>query len=102
VHSTGHKKRLDREVQNGFGSEKYAKEELIAECGSAFLCGITGIDKPELTEGTTAYIQNWIKALKNDKHLVVKAAAAAQSAVDLITGNQRKEAQPATAEAVAA
>lgn len=103
VHSTGHAKRLGRDMGKSFGSDKYAKEELIAECGSAFLCGLTGIDKPELNDNTTAYIQGWARALKNDKQLIVKAAAAAQTAVDLITGNAKKENLPeASDELVAA
>jgi antirestriction protein ArdC len=91
VHSTGHEKRLNREVKNGFGSEKYAKEELVAEMGSAFLCGLTGIDKPALQENTVAYIQSWIKALQNDPKMVVQAAGLAQRAADLISGRPPKK-----------
>ena len=52
----------------------------MAEIGAAFLCGLTNIEKPELDQNTTAYIQNWIKVLGNDAKLIVKAAAAAQTA----------------------
>lgn len=104
VHSTGHAKRLDRDIKNTFGSELYAKEELIAEIGSAFLCGTAQIAKPALEQNTVAYIQSWIKALQNDPKMIVSAAAAAQSAVDLITGAKaKKESQMAEEpEAIAA
>lgn len=84
IHSTGHSKRLARTEWAQFGSESYAKEELVAEIGAAFLCGITDITKPALEENTVAYLQHWIKAIKADPKLVVKAAAAAQTAADLI------------------
>jgi antirestriction protein ArdC len=63
---------------------QYAQEELVAEMGASFLCGQTGIDSPALTTNTTAYIQNWLKALADDKQMVVKAASQAQAAVDFI------------------
>ena len=57
AHWTGHKSRLDSSLKNVFGSDEYAKEELIAEFCSAFLCadlclsmGITN---------SAAYIQDW-------------------------------------------
>ena len=90
VHSTGHSSRLDREgitEQNGFGSENYSKEELIAEIGSAFMCGITGIEKKTLNN-STAYIQSWLHKLRDDKRLIVVAAAQAQKAVDYITNKK--------------
>jgi antirestriction protein ArdC len=86
VHSTGHKTRLDRTgiKDINFGSETYSKEELIAEIGSAFLCGMTGIENKTLNN-SSAYIAGWLKKLKDDKKLVVMAAAQAQKAVDHIT-----------------
>jgi antirestriction protein ArdC len=102
THSTGHSKRLDRKIENSFGSELYSKEELVAEIGSAFLCGVTGISKPSLDENTTAYIQNWMQVLKGDPKLVVRAAAAAQTAADLMLNRVRAEAEKAESELVAA
>ncbi len=86
VHSTGHPKRLNRsgiEEPSRFGSESYSKEELIAEIGSAFLCGQTGIEKQTI-DNSTSYISGWLKALKDDKKLVIIAAALAQKASDYI------------------
>lgn len=82
IHATGHKSRLDRDCLNRFGSEGYAKEELIAEIGAAFLCARCGIQRK--IDNRAAYIQNWLGALKNDTKLVIGAAGAAQKAVDYV------------------
>lgn len=83
VHSTGHKKRLDRLVPALFGTDPYAKEELVAEIGSAFLAGIAGI---EAIDNSAAYISGWLKPLQNDKKFVISAAQQAQHAADLVLG----------------
>ena len=86
VHSTGHEKRLNREGVTGtihFGSETYSKEELVAEMGAGMLCGVAGIENVTL-DNTTAYIQSWLRKLKEDKTLLVKAGSQAQKAVDHI------------------
>jgi antirestriction protein ArdC len=86
AHSTGHQNRLNRKElvdTDGFGKANYAKEELTAEMTAAFLCAITGIQQTTITN-SVAYIQNWLKALRNDKTLVIKAAAQAQRASDYI------------------
>lgn len=88
VHSTGHKDRLARKEiveHGGFGSDPYAKEELVAEMGAAFLCGHIGfIDKTE--KNTAAYIQGWLKKLRNDPQFVISAAGSAQKAYDFLIG----------------
>lgn len=59
THATGHHSRLNREgieQMAGFGSPTYSREELIAEMGSAFLCGQTGIDVPAIQQNEAAYI----------------------------------------------
>lgn len=91
THSTGHEKRLDRKFGIQFGDQDYAKEELIAEMGAAFLCAKTGIDNKSIQENETAYIQSWLKALQNDKKLFVVAAGHAQKAVNLITNTLEQE-----------
>lgn len=88
IHSTGHKSRLNREgiiSHNGFGTELYSKEELIAELGASMLCGVTGIDN-ETIDNSASYIQSWLRALKNDKTLIVSASQKAQKASDYIQG----------------
>ena len=93
VHATGHEKRLNRATlaeNNGFGSDPYCKEELIAEMGAAFLCGQAGIVERTI-DSSAAYIQNWLQRLKQDKSLIVHAAAQAQKAVDFILGRTESE-----------
>jgi antirestriction protein ArdC len=90
VHSTGHESRVNRKdaFKGSFGSPDYAREELTAEMGAAMLCAIAGIDN-ELSQ-SAAYIRHWMSkadikaAIKNDKKLVVMAAARAQKACDYI------------------
>jgi len=88
VHSTGHVSRLNRETMTtpaAFGSKNYAREELIAEMGAAYLCGISGITQATI-ENSSAYIQGWRDTISKDSRLVVLAAAQAQKAVSHIIG----------------
>jgi antirestriction protein ArdC len=93
IHSTGHAKRLNRTgiQQVNFGSETYSREELIAEIGSCFLsnmCGIAGT-----FDNSAAYIQGWLKVLKNDPRMVVNAAALAEKAVNFLLGQNDSHAE---------
>ena len=86
THSTGHASRIGREgieQLNTFGSESYSKEELVAEMGSAMLCGITGIE-PATIANSAAYLKSWIDVLRGDSKLIISAASAAQKAADYI------------------
>jgi antirestriction protein ArdC len=91
THSTGHAKRLGREgidkIQP-FGSEDYSKEELVAEMGSAMLCGVAGIEQATIGN-SAAYLRGWINRLKADSRLVIAAARAAQEAADYIRGESQ-------------
>ena len=84
AHSTGHEKRLARDLTGSFGREDYAKEELIAELAAAMVCGVIGIDAG--IEQSAAYIAGWRRALSEDSKLIVTASSAAQKAADWITG----------------
>lgn len=102
THSTGHESRLARKGVSGtegnwgsFGSGLYAKEELVAEMGAAFLCGHVGIVDRTI-DNSAAYIASWLQRLSDDPKLVVNAAAQAQKAADFILGIDHKaETQPA-------
>lgn len=85
VHSTGHKSRLDREMNCNFGSESYSKEELVAEIGAAMLATSCGIDTATI-EASASYIKSWLSRLAEDPNLITRAAGAAQKAVDRVTG----------------
>jgi antirestriction protein ArdC len=93
AHSTGHEKRLERTKWSAFGSEDYSREELVAEFASAFLCADAGISNDELLTNSTAYIQGWMKALKNDKTLAISAAQQAQKACDFVLGRSFTESE---------
>lgn len=85
VHATGHSNRLARKevcdpIQ--FGSDPYAREELVAELGATFLTSSLGIASE--VEQSASYVAGWLKALRNDKSLIIKAASSAQAAVDFI------------------
>lgn len=86
THSTGHKDRLDRIVAGSFsfGDETYSKEELVAEIGSASLMNMLCIETEGSIRNNAAYIQSWIKALRNDKRLIVSASSKASKAVEMI------------------
>jgi antirestriction protein ArdC len=88
AHSTGHKGRLDRDLDKmaAFGSADYSKEELIAEMGAAFLCGEAEIHQATI-ENSAAYIKGWLSKLKKDKTFLVNACAQGQRAADHILGN---------------
>ena len=93
THSTGHKTRLDR-LESGavaaFGSETYSKEELVAEIGSASIMNLLGIETTKTFRNSAAYIQSWIKVLKNDNKFIVSAASKAEKAVNFILGNTQE------------
>lgn len=67
-----------------FGDEAYSKEELIAEFTAAYLCAETGISNALIEANHAAYIQSWLRALKNDKAMLISAAQKAQRAADCI------------------
>jgi antirestriction protein ArdC len=96
THSTGHESRLDREgIANGtfgaFGDKVYSNEELVAEMGAAILCAVAGIEQAATLDDSAAYINHWLGALKADSSLIIKAASAAQKAVDLVVGTKFDE-----------
>ena len=85
THSTGHESRLNRlEKTAFFGTETYSKEELIAEIGAATLVNHCGMETSSSFRNSTAYIQNWLSVLKNDKRFIVSAAGKAEKAINLI------------------
>lgn len=89
VHSTGHSTRLNRITDVArFGSKSYSKEEMTAELGSSFIMNVTGLETTSSFSNSAAYIRGWLRALKDDKRLIVSAAGAAEKAVKLILGRE--------------
>ncbi|MCL9806946.1 zincin-like metallopeptidase domain-containing protein [Flavobacterium amniphilum] len=89
THSTGAKKRLNRDMTGTFGSKPYAFEELIAELGAVFMCSESGI-LFQTKENSAKYLKNWntvlVSELENDNRFFLKASAQSQKAVNYILG----------------
>lgn len=94
THATGHPARLARDLTNSFGSKDYAREELIAEMGSAFLCAALGIVP---TVRHADYLASWLQVLREDNRAIFRAASGASKAADWLLARHR-EAQGASAE----
>ena len=91
VHSTMSERRCNRAEERkdklvAFGSEEYSKEELVAEIGAAALVMIAGIETEHSFRNSAAYVQSWLKALKDDASMLVSASIQAQKAVEYILG----------------
>ncbi|HEY5591323.1 MAG TPA: zincin-like metallopeptidase domain-containing protein [Paludibacter sp.] len=91
VYSTGHINRLGRHERikdHKFGSQDYSQEELVAEMGAAYLCGITSIQRQTI-ENNAAYIKSWIMTFKDDSKVLIMVATQVQKAVDYILETPR-------------
>ncbi|HVJ34892.1 MAG TPA: zincin-like metallopeptidase domain-containing protein [Terriglobia bacterium] len=80
-HWTGHPARLDRDLAGGRGSHPYAREELVAELSSAFLCATLGITP---TVRHADYLASWLEVLREDNRAIFRAASQASRAADFI------------------
>jgi antirestriction protein ArdC len=88
-HATGHESRLNRPgimAAAAFGGDAYGFEELVAELTSAYLCARNGINNT--LENSSAYIQHWLKALRDDKTMLMKASGKAMAAAEYILANK--------------
>jgi len=81
VHWSGSKKRLDRDLNNRFGTNAYAAEELVAELGAAFLCAHLGVEG-QLRHAE--YIKSWLDLLKEDPRAIFTASSKASQAADYL------------------
>jgi antirestriction protein ArdC len=87
THATGHAKRLGRQLLNPFGSKDYAREELVAEMGSAFLCAALGIE-PAVRHAD--YIGSWLEVLREDSRAIFRAASQASKAAEWLLARHRE------------
>lgn len=90
-HWTAHSTRLARDLRNRFGSEAYAREELIAELTSAFLCAELNI-VPRVRHAD--YLGHWLQILKSDAHAIFHAASHASKASDFICACRAQDIPP--------
>lgn len=85
VHWTGHQDRLHRDLSN-MDMNSYSYEELIAEIGSSFICGLCGIDN-SVIDNQAAYINGWFRHIQDNPDLLTTAAVEASKAVEFLLGN---------------
>lgn len=85
AHATGHTSRLDRKLVSRFGTKDYAREELVAEMGAAFVCASLGIQP---TVRHADYLGSWLTVLREDNRAIFRAASAAGKACDWIMSRE--------------
>lgn len=95
THWTRHPSRLDRDFgRQRFGDEGYAREELVAELGAAFLCADLGLAL-EPRPDHASYIGSWLEVLRHDRKAIFSAAAHAQRACEYLQALQPQDAAQA-------
>lgn len=82
-HWTGHSSRLNRDFAKDKHTQKYAREELRAEIGSAMVNMMLGI-APKISENNKAYIKGWIAHLKEEPKEILRACGDAEKISDYI------------------
>jgi len=95
THATGHASRVGRDLSGAFGSPGYAREELVAEMGSAFLCAALGVVP---TVRHADYIASWLDVLRGDTKAIVRAASQASKAADWLLARHRQRCEAGDAE----
>ena len=90
IHATGHVSRLgrwnDADISQLFQKDNYSREELTAELGASFLSARAGTMGKVSFDRPAAYIQHYIKFLKEDPKAFVVSASRAQKAADMVLG----------------
>lgn len=95
THWTRHPTRLDRDFgRKRWGDDGYAREELVAELGAAFLCADLGLELTPRADHAS-YIASWLEVLKDDRRFIFTAAAHAQRAADYLHRRQTQASRAA-------
>ena len=89
-HSTGNEKRLNRDIKNLFGTEKYALEELTAELSCVFLEAELDMDIDFTRQDHINYFNSWIKALKDNPNELYKVCNNASKSCNRLMENYEK------------
>lgn len=90
THSTMTPERLNREMGGRFGDAKYAKEELVAELTASMISHSMGFDS-KITDNSAAYLDSWIKVLKQEPKFIVSVMADVNKASDMILDHVDKQ-----------
>jgi len=85
VHWTGHQSRLNRDIQNRFGTKDYAFEEMVAELGASFICH--EISMTPALEHHASYLDGWMSVIRADNTAFFRATTLAQKAATLLLSN---------------
>jgi len=89
LHEAGHwaggPSRLNRDFSGRHGSQAYAREELVAELCSAFLCAELGVAP---TVRHADYLGAWLEILQGDNRAIFQAASMASKAAEFVMGRQ--------------
>lgn len=87
-HSSGHESRLNRDLLHPFGSEAYAREELVAEIASYMMAQRMGM---AFDPGHhVSYLESWLRRLEQDPREIFRAAAEAEKVVEWVIGLERE------------
>lgn len=89
VHSTGHRTRLGRDLSGFMGSQRYAREELVAELGAYLICQRLQISSN--VQNHAAYLGNWAQVLAEGPKVLFKVLSDATKAANLICGPEVQE-----------
>ena len=81
-HWTGHESRLNRDMQHSFGTQKYAREELVAEV-SSWLLAVT-LGTPHEPQNSASYLASWVRDFKDKPRELYSAISQAQKVVDYL------------------
>ena len=84
VHSTGAEGVLDRLQPTSFGSKEYAREELVAELGSALIAQRYGMTK-HIKEDSCAYLKGWLDELKESPQFIKTTLLDVKRASSIVT-----------------
>ena len=92
-HEIGHAmhKASGDKVGNGFGSENYSKEELVAEIFANLCLNFCGIDSQKCFNNSASYLSNWLEVLKKDMNFIISASSKAQKRFDAFIGKKESE-----------
>lgn len=88
-HEIGHSLRKEERNDSGFGSESYAKEELVAELFASLCLNSCGLLADGLFDNSASYVGGWLKRLKDDPSLIIKAAIEAGKRFDRLTEGEK-------------
>ena len=92
IHSTGHEKRLNRKTLTDPNTNRtsYATEELITELAAVNLCHELKISTIDKIQNSAAYLESWIKTLKQDKKILFKLLTQSNKAIKYLKGDIKK------------